>query len=60
MPRLWFGAWLGVWWNISIGLLVFISVASIGIAVAVYATRRVAMTSNVPAPDLAATEAVDG
>lgn len=42
MPRLWFVAWLGVWWDISIGLLALISVASIGIAVAVYVTRRVA------------------
>lgn len=39
-PRLWFVAWLGVWWNVSIGVLVAISFGSIGVALAIYLLRR--------------------
>jgi uncharacterized membrane protein YdjX (TVP38/TMEM64 family) len=39
-PRLWFFAALGVWWNVSVGVLAAISLGSIGIALAVYFLRR--------------------
>ncbi len=39
-PRLWFFAALGVWWNVSVGVLAAISVGSIGLALVVYLFRR--------------------
>ncbi len=39
-PRLWFFAALGLWWNVSTGVLVGISVGSIVLAVAVYTYKR--------------------
>ncbi len=39
-PRLWFFAALGAWWNVSVWVLVAISLASIALALTVYAVRR--------------------
>jgi hypothetical protein len=39
-PRLWFFAALGLWWNVSTGFLVLLSVASIVLALGVWGWRR--------------------
>jgi hypothetical protein len=48
-PRLWFFAALGVWWNVSVGVLVMISVGSIGLALVVYLFKR-RLPSRAPTP----------
>lgn len=53
-PRLWFFAALGLWWNVSTGFLVLLSVASIVLALGVWGWRRLqrmaVAKSAIPAP----------
>ncbi len=55
-PRLWFFAALGAWWDVSIWVLVAISVGSIAIAVTVYLVRRGRRKSRTDPRELAAQE----
>lgn len=56
-PRLWFFAALGTWWNVSTGLLVLISVASIVLALSIWGLRR--LRGHPVAPAVAAAAPVD-
>jgi uncharacterized membrane protein YdjX (TVP38/TMEM64 family) len=44
-PRLWFFAALGTWWAVDLSVLVIVSLASIAVAVVVFAWRRFRITS---------------
>jgi hypothetical protein len=59
LPRLWFVAWLGLWWNISMEILVLVSAGSIGIALVVYAARRVPKVSRGPGGELVSPEVAE-
>lgn len=56
LPRLWFFAALGLWWNAPIGVLVIISLSSIGLALAVWGVRRLRRESAAVIPS----QVVDG
>jgi len=61
-PRLWFFAALGVWWNVSVGVLIAISVGSIGVALVVYLFKRQLPSGdpNPVVPDTLPRTVIDG